>query len=455
MSSHHKLKRLKLITDSPDNPSIYEVATNSRHTQSANIDHDIVSPEPFNIDQIDEHNDDSNSDDHSLDIDHDIDDDDHDNDSNLTHSDDSNEEHTSRQFKLFGNQVAGTLPILHSDGLIYKPLKTSLEQTFYQNICKWLPSITPFIPKYSGMEYIKINLDDEESVNSLYDEQENSDNNPWSTQMIKKNKHRIRKLPFLKLEDLTLKYQKPNILDLKIGTRHFAPICKTNKKERKLKKSWISTCRDFGVRIGGLQMYDNDLAEYAIMSKQAALRLSKDEFCAKISNFFVHGNKQNLEVFLQKLTKMFEILRDEHRFRWFSCSLLFVYEGFEHRIDDDTEFKCDDDEVDEERLDLKLIDFTNFVIVENYLEHQQNDEEDKDEGICQLDEELDNLEQPDHGILFGLEGLIKLLRELKERGSIKRRSEKEWNRFSERICWSKLALRPFANKKIFNENTTI
>ena len=59
------------------------------------------------------------------------------------------------------------------------------------------------------MEYIKINLDDEESVNSLYDEQENSDNNPWSTQMFKKNKHRIRKLPFLKLEDLTLKYQKP------------------------------------------------------------------------------------------------------------------------------------------------------------------------------------------------------------------------------------------------------
>merc|ERR1712087_969823 len=103
-----------------------------------------------------------------------------------------------------------------------------------------------------------------------------------------------------------------------------------------------------------------------------------------------------------------------------------------------------------QRLDLKLIDFTNFVIVERYLEPQKNEEvieeeEDKNEERCQLNAELDNLEQPDHGILFGLEGLMKLLSELKERGNIKSRNEKEWTRFSERICSSKMALRPFKN----------
>jgi len=100
---------------------------------------------------------------------------------------------------------------------------------------------------------------------------------------------------------------------------------------------------------------------------------------------------------------------------------------------------------------LKLIDFTNFVIVQNYKQKQQCDEEE----ICHLDEELDNLECPDYGILFGLEGLIKLLTELMERGNIKERNEKEWNRFSQSICSSKMALKPFKNKKMFNENTTI
>merc|ERR1719242_2900681 len=174
----------------------------------------------------------------------------------------------------------------------------------------------------------------------------------------------------------------------------------------------------------------------------------------------------------------------------------------------DIELNIDHHGVDEEetavsegmRLDLRLIDFTNFVIVEDHLDalrqgdntdsgDLENDEindvdtdgivvpmldsddsngskedvmdgeedEDKHEsqstsgpttsatkqGVeesidrdrerLQLCKELDSLEEPDHGILFGLESLIKLLSELQSTGTIKRRCDEEWDAFMESL----------------------
>ena len=439
-----------------------------------------------------------------------------------------------RQFKLFGNQVAGTLPMLHSDGLLYKPLKTEQEKTFYKNIIEWIPKIEPFIPKYSGIQLIKIktnheqqtnhnsqddhtNYSDNEHVNNDNDseimveydmmEDANINNNLWSQQMYKKNKHRIAKMPFLILEDITKLYHKPCILDLKIGTRHFAPICKMDKMERKLRKAWCSTCKDFGVRIGGIQMYDNNTKQYNTMAKDKGMVLDKEQFCNEIVKFFKNGQDEILKKFITKLDELMEILKDENRFRWFSCSLLFVYEGFidknngncnnnhNHKYEkyqnkgnvqilkqEKTERKMDgekDDynhynDFDVGRLDLRIIDFTNFVIVKNYLDdltkshnHNNNDndddhellvddeEEDKNGEYLQLNKDLDNLDEPDHGLLFGLDSLIQLLKELEKNGNIKTRNDKEWIKFRDDITYSKKALIPFKNTHDFNENTKI
>eukprot|EP01083_Nonionella_stella_P235352 827664_1 len=86
--------------DSPEmTPSIYELATNNRHNN--------VDKQPLNINneieiEINENNIDSD-------------------DNELLYENDIN---NKREFKLFGNQVAGTLPMLHSNGKLYKPLKT-------------------------------------------------------------------------------------------------------------------------------------------------------------------------------------------------------------------------------------------------------------------------------------------------------------------------------------------
>ncbi len=359
------------------------------------------------------------------------------------------ENENKREFKLFGNQVAGTLPMLHSNGKLYKPLKTKAEQKFYTNILEWLPQIESFIPKYSGIEEMKIN--------KISD---NTNNNLWSTQMYKKHKNRICKMPFLILEDLTLKYRKPNILDLKIGIRHFPPICKFNKMLRKLKKSYLSTCKDFGVRIGGLQMYNNNNNTYSIMDKYKAMLLPKHKFIENIILFFTNCNPKYLNVFLEKLNKIYNILKNEYRFRWFSCSILFVYEGYNMKNNNNN---------NNIKLDLKLIDFTNFVVIENYIQRIKNQnqsqkheneykngyENDCDREMQQLKDRLDNLNEPDYGLLFGLQTLIKLMNELKRTGTIKNRNEKEWIQYRDQIIYSKMALLPFSNKNQFNNNTTL
>eukprot|EP01083_Nonionella_stella_P103321 294920_1 len=78
----------------------------------------------------------------------------------------------------------------------------------------------------------------------------------------------------------------------------------------------------------------------------------------------------------------------------------------------------------------------------------------KNWNVC--DEKLkcitgDNLDEPDNGLLFGLECLIKLLCEMKREGVIKMRDEKEWNQFTQSISYAKKALLPFGNKEQFNE----
>eukprot|EP00484_Ammonia_sp_Unknown_P027523 CAMPEP_0197030966 /NCGR_PEP_ID=MMETSP1384-20130603/10086_1 /TAXON_ID=29189 /ORGANISM="Ammonia sp." /LENGTH=489 /DNA_ID=CAMNT_0042460409 /DNA_START=46 /DNA_END=1515 /DNA_ORIENTATION=+ len=420
---------------------------------------------------------------------------------------------------LFENQVAGTLPMFHSNGVIYKPLKTDLERTFYKNIAQWLPAIEPFIPQYSGIEYLAIDTiehahrheHEHENENDSHHEHVAQVNNAWSQQMFRKNKHRITKTPFLILEDVTKSYRKPCILDLKIGTRHFPPICKMDKMHRKLRKAWCSTCKDFGARIGGVQMYDPLTNKYRIVSKHTAMQFDKNQFVQQIQDFFTNSCRDGqsmhiLTAFIAKLSKLMEILKAEHRFRWFSCSLLFVYEGCnaaqpqpDKAQPAENEHKEDEQEGQELhdtnrarpapakgiRNDLRLIDFTNFVIVEKYLDEieklqhstdqnsgdeqddsvdeeqeeviadDKHDDDDDDDEVLQLKKELDNLDEPDHGMLFGLDGIIKLLSELEKTQCIKIRNDLEWTTFTSNLLHSKMALIPFSNKDDFNEQTTI
>ena len=377
-----------------------------------------------------------------------------------------------REFSLFGNQVAGHFPILYYNGSLYKPAP-DLEILFYQNILRWLPSIKTFIPKYIGIENIKnININELSSNNNkimTYNKSNNDDDDDdddiddinYSKHCFNKNKHRIKNMKFLILEDITNLYYKPCILDIKIGIRHFSPICNNIKKKRKLKKSWCSTNRYLGIRIGGMQIYDNKNKKYQFIDKYSAMQYKINEFIEKIQKYFTksHHYKKIIKYFINKIKKLINILKNENRFRWFSCSLLFVYEGYESSFNSSNNF-------DPNRLDLRLIDFSNFVVIENYVDqmnknqnkkqnqNNNNNYNDNDE-ILQLTQELDNLSEPDYGLLFGLESMLKLLIELNKTNKIKLRNNNEWIKFRDSIIYSQKALLPFNEYNDFDENTTI
>ncbi|ETO19011.1 hypothetical protein RFI_18226 [Reticulomyxa filosa] len=70
------------------------------------------------------------------------------------------------------------------------------------------------------------------------------------------------------------------------------------------------------------------------------------------------------------------------------------------------------------------------------------DEEEKEEGLIWLDEEVDNEQEPDHGILLGLEALCLLLTELKNTGTIKKRGDDEWMALMQSIPYYEKAIKP-------------
>ena len=168
-------------------------------------------------------------------------------------------------YGLFSHQVSGHFPILHHNGLLYKPAFDA-ELEFYQNIDKWLPSIVPFIPCYRGIKSIK----DIDIINNEKEEKNNNTIN-YSQHCFIRNKHRMQD-KYLILENLTYFYKFPCILDLKIGIRNFSPICNDDKKKEKLKKSWCSTNRSLGIRIGGMKIYNHKNKEYQFIDKYTAIQ---------------------------------------------------------------------------------------------------------------------------------------------------------------------------------------
>lgn len=289
-------------------------------------------------------------------------------------------------------------------------------------------------------------------------------------------------------------------MDLKIGIRHFAAFCDLNKKRRKLKKAWMSTNRHLGVRVAGMQLYDAQNKTYDLFEKYQGINLSVNDFCSKFQLFFtdIITNKIRSDLIhkcIQKIRSLQNVLQNETRYRWFSCSLLFVYEG---EPPNRTLFGSKDTHFQPSRFDFRLIDFSNFVIVKNYekellqisrthtrnhmLTIEQNDECCSTENIClssslslsssstlnssfsispsniktkefQLDANLDSECEVDHGILFGLASVFALLNELKDNGHIHKRNDEEWKHFRDSITYSTKALSSFAEFDFEHEIT--
>eukprot|EP00397_Hematodinium_sp_SG-2012_P016587 GEMP01016929.1.p1 GENE.GEMP01016929.1~~GEMP01016929.1.p1 ORF type:complete len:325 (+),score=58.91 GEMP01016929.1:140-1114(+) len=179
-------------------------------------------------------------------------------------------------------------------------------------------------------------------------------------------------LPYLRMEDVTAKYNHANVMDLKIGQQTWDPDA-TDEKQRTERKKYPPQA-DIGFRFTGMRIWDAETQDYKRVTREWCLSLQVEDIRDALAAFFPDRLRALLPVLVKRLKALEACLTNHPKWRCYSSSLLIVYEG------DPSE------KLTEKSIDVRAIDFAHVFPIE-------------DGGL-------------DDGYLFGLATLIKHLEAL-------------------------------------------
>lgn len=220
--------------------------------------------------------------------------------------------------------------------------------------------------------------------------QELNVNSPEISPILRKHTRFER---YILLEDLTANMQKPCALDLKMGTRQYGVEANESKQASQRKKCKLTTSRELGVRVCGLQVWHETKQRYYMRDKYFGRRLRSGMPFAKILAKFLYDGTSAFSVLvkipsiLKQLEELYRAFEKLNGYRMYGSSVLLMYDG-----------ACSSQVTD---VSVHIIDFAQSVIG-------------KDATNSHYSRPPKYPELPDMGYLRGLRSLMHYFRDIFE-----------------------------------------